>query len=190
MPSLPAPTVPRNRIQTRNIVLEGWQRDDGLWEIEARLTDHKDYDIQIGTGVRAQGEAVHDIAARVAFDRQFNIVDAQFAFESVPYPGACEAIATAYRQIIGLNLLRGFRVRIAEIFATVQGCTHLTELLMPLPTAAIQTLSAERQKARAAGSTEKPFFIDQCHALTSSSDTVKQHFPRWYVPNKIGTEPA
>jgi hypothetical protein len=190
MPPLPAPTVPRKRIQTRNIVLEGWQRDDGLWEIEARLTDLRDYDAQIGTGLRAKGEPMHDMAVRVTFDRQFNIVDALFAFEAMPYPGTCEAITPAYQQIVGLNLLRGFRVRIAEIFATTQGCTHLTELLMPLPTAAIQTLSAERQKARVAGSTEKPFFIDQCHTLIGSGETVKQYFPRWHTPKKAGIEPT
>jgi hypothetical protein len=191
MQSLPAPTVPRNRIHTRSIVLEGFQRDDGLWEIEAHLVDQKDYDMPLASGgVRRKGEPVHDMSARVTFDDRFNIVDALVAFESAPYPGSCEAILPDYRQIIGLNLVQGFRVRIAEIFAKTQGCTHLTELLMPLPSAAIQALSAERQRKRAADSSTKPFFLDQCHALSSSEDTVKQFFPRWYSRKEAGTEPT
>lgn len=175
---LPLPTAPRNKTHSRSIVLEGWKRDDGLWDIEARLTDLKDHDYPLASGVRARGEAVHDMLVRVTIDADFVIVDAVAAINAMPYPG-CEAIAPAYREIIGLNLMRGFRRSVGEMFGTVAGCSHLTELLSSLPTAAIQTFAGERRDTEI-GDGAKPFQLDRCHALDTAGATVRRYYPRWY----------
>ncbi|OIQ81605.1 hypothetical protein GALL_366180 [mine drainage metagenome] len=177
---LPLPSAPRHRTHTRSIVLEGWKRDDGLWDIEARLTDLKDHDYPLASGLRARGEAVHDMLVRLTIDTDFMIVDAVAAIDAVPYPG-CEAIAPAYRKLIGLNLTRGFRQRVGEMFGTVAGCSHLTELLSSLPTAAIQTFAGE-QRDTDIGDGTKPFQLDRCHALDTSGATVRRYYPRWYRP--------
>ena len=96
----------------------------------------------------------------------------------VPYPGGCDTIGPAYRQLIGLNLVRGFRRTVGEMFADVRGCSHLTELLLSLPTAAIQTFATFRRDNEDDG--EKPFQLDRCHALETTSDTVMLYYPRWY----------
>jgi len=96
----------------------------------------------------------------------------------VPYPSGCENITPAYRKLVGLNLLRGFRSRVWELLGNVKGCTHLTEMLAGLPTAAIQTFAGETQEEREDGG--KPFQLDQCHALETSTDTVKVWYPKWY----------
>ncbi|HUY02427.1 MAG TPA: DUF2889 domain-containing protein [Rhodocyclaceae bacterium] len=180
---LPLPSAPRHRTHTRSIVLEGWKRDDGLWDIEARLTDLKDHDYPLASGLRARGEAVHDMLVRVTIDTDFQIVDAVAAIDAVPYPG-CEAIAPAYRKLIGLNLMRGFRQRVGEMFGAVAGCSHLTELLSSLPTAAIQTFAGE-QRDTDIGDGAKPFQLDRCHALDTAGATVQRYYPRWYQPGGI-----
>ena len=124
------------------------------------------------------GQAIHDMWLRVTVDRDFNVVDAQAAMDAVPYPGGCEKIPPAYRKLIGLNLLRGFRKRVWELLGNVRGCTHLTEMLSGLPTAAIQTYAGERDEEGEDGA--KPFQLDQCHALETSSETVKVWYPKWY----------
>jgi hypothetical protein len=177
---LPSPTVTRTRLHMRRIALEGWKRSDGLWDIEARLTDSKDHDYPLASGVRPRGEPVHDMWLRVTIDREFNIVDAAASSDAVPYPGACDTIAPAYRKIVGLNLVRGFRRTVGEMFESVRGCSHITELLASLPTAAIQTFASEARDTEGLDSAAKPFQLDRCHALDTAADTVRRYYPRWY----------
>lgn len=177
---LPSSTVTRTRLHMRRIALEGWRRDDGLWDIEARLTDTKDHDYTIASGTRLRGEPVHDMQVRVTIDRDFNIVAAEASSDAVPYPGGCDTIAPAYRQIVGLNLLRGFRRAVAGMFDTVRGCSHITELLLALPTAAIQTFASDMKDTEGLDPNGKPFQLDRCHALDTGSETVQRYYPRWY----------
>jgi len=182
--TLPAPSASRQRVHLRSIMLEGWKRADGLWDIEARLTDTKDHDYPLASGVRRRGEPVHDMWVRVTIDRGFNVLDAAVSSDAVPYPGGCDAIASAYGQLVGLNLTRGFRRTVGEMFEGVRGCSHVTELLLSLPTAAIQTFASEvRETDDSAG---KPFQLDRCHALETSSETVRRYYPRWYRSKKTG----
>ena len=121
---------------------------------------------------------MHDMWLRITIDRTLTILDALAVSDSVPYPGGCEAIAPAYKKLIGLNLARGFRRRVHELLGSVRGCTHLTEMLGGVPTAAIQSFAGEVDVQGDDGG--KPFQLDQCHALESTSHTVKMWYPKWY----------
>lgn len=178
---LSKPKSPRQRAHVRKIEIEGYRRDDGLLELEAMLEDVKDADYPLASGVRAAGDPVHRMHVRITLDGEFNIVDAEASSERVPYPGGCDTIGPNYRAIIGLNLVRGFRSTVSEMFADVSGCSHMTELLFSLPTAAIQTFATFRRDNEESG--EKPFQLDRCHALETSSATVRQYYPKWYVNN-------
>ena len=41
---LPAPTAERTRMHVRSVQLGGYKRNDGCWDIEARLVDFKYHD--------------------------------------------------------------------------------------------------------------------------------------------------
>src|SRR5438105_1160154 len=131
---LPVSEVERKLTHTRRIRYEGYKRSDGLWDIEAHLLDTKNHDYHLKTGVRRAGQPIHDMWLRVTIDRSFTIHDALAAMDAVPYPGGCEKIPPAYRKLIGLNLMRGFRKRVWELLGNVKGCTHLTEMLNGVPT--------------------------------------------------------
>ncbi|MDR1934760.1 MAG: DUF2889 domain-containing protein, partial [Candidatus Accumulibacter sp.] len=66
---------------------------------------------------------------------------------------------------------------VKTLFGGTRGCAHLSELLMGLPTAAFQTFAGD---APPADPEEKPFHLDRCHALTTDSEVVRRHYPRWY----------
>jgi hypothetical protein len=185
---LTQPTAARQRIHLRQISLEGWQRDDGNWDIEARLTDTKDHDYNLASGLRRQGDPVHDLWVRVTIDHRMTILDAVACSDSVPYPGNCDTIGPAYRKLIGLNLMQGFRRATVELFESVRGCSHMTELVNLLPTTAIQTFASLVNETDEPGPGQRPFQLDQCHALETSSETVQRYYPRWYrQPQKTGT---
>jgi hypothetical protein len=181
--SLPLTEVERELLHTRRVRYEGYKRADGLWDIEAHLTDIKNHDFHLRTGVRRAGQPVHSMWLRLTIDSEFNIVDAAASSDVVPYPGGCEAIAPAYRRLAGLNLIRHFRRGVKELFGGVRGCTHLTEMLGGMPTAAIQSFAGERKEEGDDGS--KPFQLDQCHALETSTETVRRWYPKWYRKAEI-----
>ncbi|QID18763.1 DUF2889 domain-containing protein [Nitrogeniibacter mangrovi] len=168
----------RQRIHTRSIDVTGYLRDDGLFDIEARLVDAKGIDYPLSTGLRRAGEPVHDMRVCLTVDRQLTIHAVEARMGAMPYPGACDEIVPDYQGLVGLNLMHGFRRALREQLGGVAGCSHLSELLMSVPTAAIQTLASfvtDNQETR-----RKPFQLDRCHALDTRGETVRHHYPRWY----------
>ena len=179
---LPLTNVERELRHTRRVRYEGYKRADGLWDIEAHLTDIKNHDFNLKTGVRRAGLPVHEMWLRITIDKSLTILDASASSDTVPYPGGCESIAPAYRKLIGLNLARGFRKSVRDLLGGTRGCTHMTEMLAGLPTAAIQTFAGELPEERDGGG--KPFQLDQCHALETTTETVKKWYPKWYRGGK------
>lgn len=171
------PPEPRERLHARSVVFEGFLRADGLFDIEARLVDVKDRDYTLLSGVRPAGEPVHDMRVRVTIDRGFHIHAVEATSERVPYPGGCDRIAPAYAKLVGTNLVDGFRKALHDALGGVHGCTHLTEMLSYLPTAAVQTFAG---LTREDAGERKPFQLDRCHALETSSETVRRYYPKWY----------
>jgi hypothetical protein len=176
---LPPPAISRTLAHTRRVRFEAYKRADDRWDLEAHLTDIKPFDYRLSSGVRPAGQPVHDMWIRLTVDRRLAVVAALVLTEAMPYPGACGAIGPDYaRQLVGLNLGRGFRKAVQERFGRVAGCTHLNEVLAQFPTAAIQALAGERVDNEDDGG--KPFQLDQCHALDTRGETVRRYYPRWY----------
>jgi hypothetical protein len=177
MPLAPL-SVKRTRLHTRRMTYEGFRRDDGLFDIEGRLTDVKDHDYALLTGVRAAGEPVHDMWARVTVDPDYLIRALEVKTDEMPYPGACDRIEAAYGKLVGASLLHGFRKLLYDTMGGVRGCSHVTELLAHLPTAAIQMFAGLRREIEEGEG--KPFQLDRCHALETTTETVRHYYPRWY----------
>ncbi|GIZ53212.1 hypothetical protein NCCP691_32260 [Noviherbaspirillum aridicola] len=156
-----------------------------MWDIDAHITDTKTRDARLASGTRPAGSPIHDLRLRLTIDTQLNVVDAEAVSDAVPYPGYCDNHGDAYRRLIGLNLLRGFRDGVRQRLGGIQGCTHLTELCQVLPTAAIQAFAGEvidtRDGPDAGDQEQKPFQLDRCHALRSDGAAVARYYPRWSV---------
>lgn len=185
---LPPSSSPRVLKHRRSIEASAYQREDGLWDIDARITDVKTRVVKLASGDRQPGEPVHDLWLRLTIDRQLNIIDAVAVSDAVPYPGYCDSIGPAYKKLIGLNLMKGFRHAVKERLAGTAGCTHITELSQVLPTAAIQAYAGEvlptRDGAAGDSSDERPFQLDRCHALRLDGEAVARFYPRWAAASK------
>ena len=178
---LPPPTAARLRIHQRSITFQGFRRDDGLWDIEGRLVDTKDQPFPILEDVRQPGEPVHDISVRITIDTQMNVLDVAWSADATPFPGTCDAGMPDYRKIIGLNLFKGFVKAVKNKFGERWGCTHATELLMSMPTAAFQTFAGQVKHEERGHGDQVPFHLDRCHALRRDSPVVRHYYPRWYL---------
>jgi len=181
---LSLPKVSRERLHCRAVTYDGFSRDDGLFDIEAHLVDTKEHDYALLTGVRPAGFPVHDMWARITIDSTLTIRDIEVVTDAMPYPGACDRIGPAYRKLIGANLIDGFRKRLHDAMGHVKGCTHITEMLASLPTAAIQVFAGLRREDDGEG---KPFQLDRCHALETSTETVRRYYPKGYRRANDGT---
>jgi len=183
--SLSTPVSRRALRHTRAIAVQAYARDDGLWDLDARITDTKVNDTVLASGPRAGGTFLHDLSLRLTIDLQMTIVAVEAVSDAVPYPGFCDTIGPAYQQLVGLNLLKGFRHEIKQRLADTAGCTHLSELAQVLPTAAVQAFANDvwatndAASDSAATATQKPFQLDKCHALRTDGGAVAQFYPRW-----------
>lgn len=181
----------RRHVHKRTISADVYARDDGLWDVEAELVDTKAKDFRLATGVRVAGEPIHHMRLSLTINTSLDVVAAEAASLSVPYPGHCEAIAPDYQRLVGLNLLRNFRRDVRERLGGIDGCTHITEMANVLPTAAVQAFAGEVFRTRDASpddpapgapvpDDQKPFQLDRCHALRTDGPAVAEFYPRWY----------
>ena len=174
---------PRKLIHTRDIECKGYEREDGLWDIEARLTDTKTvkHTRHHGGREREAGEPVHDMWIRLTIDLDLRIHDAEAKTDEGPYP-VCGDITPNFKALAGLTIGLGWRKGIAERVGGVKGCTHLVELLGPLGTTAFQATNRARQ-ARTDGKpqTKKPFQINSCHTYKEDAPAVLERWPQFYT---------
>lgn len=157
------PSISRRALKhTRAIHVEAFVRDDGLWELDAHLTDTKPFDLSLPSGKLPAGAALHSLWLRLTLDRQFTIVEVEANSEAVPYQGYCNTINPAYETLVGLSLVKGFRHTLKERIGGALGCTHLTELAQILPTAALQAFGGEIDRsADPAAEQRKPPQLDR-----------------------------
>lgn len=174
---LPSPTASREPLHLRDIVIRGFRRADGCFDIEGHLQDTKTFDMQLASGIRPAGEALHSMWLRITVDRTLTIVDAAAASDDHPYPGSCAAITPDYRKLIGMAIRPGFTNQVKVLLGGTRGCTHLTELVGALATAAYQTMAGQGTQ----DASRKPFQLDGCHALRSDQPAVARFYPRWYT---------
>lgn len=179
------PAVPRRLLHQRIVQCQGFQRDDGWWEIEGQMVDTKTYTFpneDRGGAIQA-GEPLHDMLIRLTVDHDFVIRHVEACTEGAPF-GLCPAITARYRRLIGVQIGPGWSLKLRELFSGVNGCTHMTELLGPVATTFFQTVYGQHydeEDAKPPAERETPPVLNTCHALASDSPVVKKRWPQAYT---------
>jgi hypothetical protein len=184
---LPTATVGRRHLHTRVIKIDGYQREDGLFEIEGQLTDVKHFDVNAAHFSRKAGDPIHDMKIRLTLDGDMHIIDAFAVTDGMPYVNECDKITPDYREKLkGQKIAAGFRIFLAGLFGKLKGCSHMTELLGSMAPAAIQSMYGHGRPI-VVGLDKKPFQLDGCHALDTRGAIVAKFYPRWYQPETANT---
>lgn len=169
--------VERRQIKERRITCRGFARTDGLWDIEGHLVDTSTEPIDLPVGQVAPGAPLHEMRIRVTIDIDMNIVDLEAKTLHGPYP-VCGLINEAYRSLIGVRIQAGYNQLVKGRFRNELGCTHLTELLPPMATAAFQLLLPVW------GRMGRPTnVVGGCHAMRVDGDVVRLYFPDQFRPD-------
>lgn len=194
------PPVGRQHLHTRRVTCQGFFREDGLWDIEGRITDEKSYEhANEWRGPLKPGDYVHDMSIRLTLDHKLTIVDVEAVTDKSPYR-MCGDITPDFKKLIGLRIGGGFHREVRARLGGVHGCTHIVELLGPVATTAFQTVSSKKaselnreHRAKSgnlpkptavdapAKPRRKPYVVDTCHAWAADGEVVKRWAPDFYT---------
>jgi hypothetical protein len=180
---MPLSAPAARRLQhTRQIECKGYEREDGLWDIEAHLLDTKTYvQPRRGGGERLPGDPVHNMWLRITIDLDMQIHDAEAMTDAGPY-SHCGDITVNFKSLIGVKIGRGWRHEINARLGGIKGCTHLVELLGPLGTTAFQATGRARQaRDRGKAIIVKPYQIGSCHVYKDGSSAALERWPEFYA---------
>ena len=174
------PSVEREELHLRRIELRGYRRADALYEVEARITDTKAQPHKLDDSVLPPGAALHDMWIRMVVDEDLLVHDIVASTEASPF-GICREAVGSLAQLKGLRIGPGWTAAVKQRLGGATGCTHLTELLMPIATTAFQTLTEVRM-ARPVKMNAKgvPAKIDSCYAYGSRRAIVQRRWPEFY----------
>jgi hypothetical protein len=190
----------RELLHSRDIELRGYRRADGLYDIEAQLTDTKSYgSASHDRGYIEAGEPIHGMWLRLTVDEERCIIACEAASEFTPY-SICPTAAPNFSRLAGLRIKPGFLKEAARRIGGTMGCTHLRELLQQMATTAYQTIdpARARREAVAAGEVDKPgsdrldvriatkmggppAILNTCIAYGTGSPVVQRRWPHLYT---------
>lgn len=177
---MPLPENPnRKELHTRQITCKGYQRDDGLWEIDGYLIDTKTYSIENRwRGEMKPGDPIHGMWLRLVIDNQLVVHDCIASSDDNPFP-CCGEITHLFKKLIGEKIGPGWNRRVKELVGGIQGCTHLADLVAPATTTAFQTMARFSNRENHS-ELEKPFYINGCHVWNDSGPLVKEIHPMFF----------
>jgi len=180
--TLPA-AQPRKPLHTRQVTFRAYERDDGLWDIDAELIDTKAYTMNSQEwGPLPPGTHVHDMAIRVTLDDRLTIRAIATSMRSAPF-AECPNAVDPMQQMVGHTMGRGWRFTVDKILGANRGCTHLRELLFNMATAAYQAIPNYRmQKMQEAGTLppsdgQPPQHLGKCMSLDFDGPVVRRYYP-------------
>ena len=185
-----SPPADRELLHLRDIELRGYRRADGLFDIEARLTDTKSYGFgNTDRGWIEPGVPLHGMVARMTVTEDMVITGFEAVTDYGPY-AICPSAAPNFARLAGLRIGPGFLKEANQRIGGVHGCTHLRELLGQMGTVAFQTMFGVRAKkppkpdAPGPNATEtagKPMVLGTCLAYAPDSPVVQRQWPAFYT---------
>jgi hypothetical protein len=183
--SLSPPHATRKHIHTRSVHFEGFERDDGMWDIESQIRDTKADTWQAERGLLSPGDALHDMRIRVTIDTAFVIRAIESSMQSTPF-SECQQAKDAMQSMVGVIMGPGWRRAIDSRLGSFRGCTHLRELLFNMATVAYQTAakqqgSLEDQAIYKLQLKQPPFHLGQCLAWELGRPVVQRHYPQFFT---------
>lgn len=171
----------REQLHTRAIKICGFRRDDGLYDIEAHLTDTKAHAFDsTDRGRVAAGEPLHGMWMRITVDEAMRIVACEAATDYGPY-SVCPQAAPNFARLAGLTIRSGFLKEAAARVGGVAGCTHLRELLQQMATTAFQTIGSAQARSEQTRPGGAPRILNTCLAYAADGPVVKRRWPHLYT---------
>lgn len=143
-----SPPAAREEVHHRRISCNGFVREDGMYDIEAELTDNKTYPFPTEfRGDVTPDQFIHHMKVRVTVDTTMTVQAAEAITIAGPY-AICPTANDVFDSLVGLSIGPGWRRRVTQAIGGRHGCTHITELMGVIGTIAYQTRYGEESRSR------------------------------------------
>lgn len=177
----------RKNVHARAIDYRRYERENGLWHVEAVMTNTKTCEFSNKwRGAVPIGGPTHEMLVRVTIHGSFVIEDI-FVDTERSQSEMCPANAHMYKKLIAIIWGPGWRKAIRMEVSGTEGCTPLNELLFPMATVAMESIWPIRSKRKLKSDTlekleqdKRPIALDTHHAWASSSPVVKENAPDYF----------
>jgi hypothetical protein len=188
---LPAPQ-PRQEQHCRTAIYRGYKRDDGLWDIEAQMSDVKTIEVQLLSGRKLPpGEPMHEMQIRLTVGDDMVIREIASNIDRSPFT-ECRGATDPMQKMVGARLGAGWRQAIDRALGAHRGCTHLRETLFNMATVGFQLIPTMKTPRDAQGkplhlSDKPPHFLGRCFAYDFDGPVVARLFPEFagYQPVRV-----
>lgn len=193
-----SPPAPRAHLHARSLALNGFVRDDGLWEVEGRIADHRTYSFDNEWRGRVGPETpLHEMWVRLTLDDDLTIKGIEVATDHSPF-AICPEVLPNFQRLVGARIGPGFARTIKEAVGGKAGCTHIVDMLAQIATVALQTkippqarAARDRALGRPVGASPptsrspwadlgegaRPPVIDTCYAWAGDGEVVRRLLP-------------
>jgi hypothetical protein len=120
----------QNRVHQRVLDMSTYALDDERVVVEGTLRDERFRPIYELSGQRAEKGVIHHMIIRLLIGgTPLRILDAEAEMPHIPAP-LCLTTRESVKKVVGLKIKSGFGARVHKLIGGVQGCAHLTHLLV------------------------------------------------------------
>lgn len=169
----------RREIHHRVIDMTAYEREDGLYDVEAHLVDSKPFEFKRSAVPEpvAPGQPLHDLWVRVTLDGECVVRKIEASSDVTPHT-VCKGAESSLEGMVGERIASGWSSKVKQRLRGSISCTHLMEMLIPLATTALQGLMGIRKGPnRAVDENGFPVKINTCYAYDVHRDVVKVLWP-------------
>ncbi len=129
--------IREEKVHNRDIKVSTYKCKDNGIIVEGELIDNRVVDTHHYDGGKRPPGTVHHLIIRLLIDNEFVIQDVEVEMPNTPHE-ECPETQNSLDEIKGLKIMRGFTMKIKDMFSNGQGCSHLSELLISMAPAAVQ----------------------------------------------------
>lgn len=163
----------RALMHRRLIDSAGYRRADGLWEVEARMSDTKTQAMyHPAHGALPQNEPYQSFLVRLVLNDDLVLQEIHAEITTAP-SGECRQAEAAYRGLVGKRIDRGVMRDVRAVVGGTAGCTNLTELLRIAAVTAIQTIGGHALGEPGGDGGALTGLVDTCHALRADGEVIR-----------------
>jgi hypothetical protein len=183
---LSPPAARRELRHDRQIRVRGYEREDGLIDVEAELLDTRPYDVPLSDRPIPAGSPLHQMKARLTVNLQMEILAAEAITIAGPY-NVCPGSAATFGKLVGMTIKSGFLKAANEVMGGGAGCTHIREFLQQMATVAHQATFRRRwADTPEIFTTPNARQLNSCFAYSTTGERVKAKWPQFYEGEKVG----
>lgn len=170
----------KDKVHTRNIKISTFATNKGGIIIEGELIDDRLKSGFSPTGEKRPPKTIHHMRIRMWIDGQpLSIKEIEAEMPGIPNK-ECAETRKSLDRIKDMSIVTGFTMKVKDILGGIEGCAHLTALLITMAPAAIQGYWANYSRKPLdkdlSSDSMKQFLVDTCWVWRKNGPLFKRLF--------------